>query len=223
MSTSRQIIDELRSLVSGAGVADGILPPLVFVAVNAGFGLQPAVLAAGGVAAAIVLVRLATGRPLKYALSGVVGTGIAVALTARSGRAESYFLPGILSGAVTTAALLISIVLRRPLVAYASWATRGWPIDWFWHDRVRPAYTTVTWIWVVFFGARTAVQAALYTAGSVTALGVVRVATGWPGLLGLLVVTYLVGRSRLESLGGPSVDEFEAQKPPPWSVQPHGF
>lgn len=223
MSSRRLIVAELRSLVSGAGIADGILPPLVFVTVNAAAGLTPAVVAAGVVAALIVVVRVVMRRPAKYALSGVVGTGIAIALAGRSGRPETYFLPGILTGAATTAALLVSIGARKPLVAYASWATRGWPIDWFWHDRVRPAYTAVTWIWVFFFGARTAVQAYLYAEGSVTALGVVRVATGWPGLLALLVVTYVVGRARLEALGGPSVDEFEAQTPPPWSVQPHGF
>lgn len=214
----------MRGLLAGrSGVADGILSPLVFVAVNAFVGLQAAIVAASVVAIGIVLTRLATGRPLRYAMSGVFGTAIAIALTARSGRAETYFLPGIVTGAATTLALVASLVVRRPLVAYASWATRGWPLGWFWHDRVRPAYTVVTWIWVAFFGIRTAVQAVLYLDGNVTTLGAVRIATGWPGLLGLLIVTYVVGRKRLEALGGPSVEEFEAMTPPPWSVQPHGF
>lgn len=223
-STGRQLIDEMRGLLAGrAGVADGVLPPLVFVVANAIAGLQPAIVAASVVAVGIVGVRLATGRPLRYAMSGVFGTAIAIAVTARSGRAESYFLPGIVTGAATTIALVISLVVRRPLVAYASWATRGWPLGWFWHDRVRPAYSLVTWIWVAFFGIRTSVQAVLYLDGNVTTLGAVRIATGWPGLLGLLVVTYIVGRKKLESLNGPSVDEFEAMQPPPWSVQSHGF
>lgn len=214
----------MRGLLSGrSGVADGILSPLVFIVANAVFGLGVAMIAGSVVAVGIVIVRLATGRPLRYAMSGVFGTAIAIALTARSGRAESYFLPGIITGAATTVALVVSIAVKKPLVAYASWATRGWPLGWFWHDAVRPAYTVVTWIWVVFFGARTAVQAALYLDGNVTTLGAVRIITGWPGLLALLVVTYIVGRKRLESLGGPSVEEFEAMTPPPWSVQPHGF
>ena len=223
-STGRQLIDEMRGLLAGrSGVADGILSPLVFVIANAFFGLRAAIISGSVVAVGIVVVRLATGRPLQYAMSGVFGTAIAIAITARSGRAETYFLPGIVTGAATTVALLISITVRRPLVAFASWATRGWPIGWYWHDLVRPAYTAVTWIWVVFFAARTAVQAVLYLDGNVNTLGAVRIATGWPGLLALLVVTYIVGRKRLEALGGPSVDEFEAMKPPPWSVQPHGF
>lgn len=223
-STGRQLFDEVRGLLSGrAGVADGILSPLVFVVVNALVGLQPAVYAGMAVAFGIVLVRLATGRPLRYAMSGLFGTGIAIAVSARSGRAEAYFLPGIVTGAGTTVALLISVLVRRPLVAYVSWATRGWPLGWYWHERVRPAYGLVTWIWFAFFGVRTGVQTWLYLDGDVTTLGAVRIATGWPGLLALLAVTYLVGRRRLESLRGPSVEEFEEQAPPPWSVQAHGF
>lgn len=223
-STGGQLIDEVRGLLSGrSGVADGVLSPLVFVVANAVFGLREAIIAGSVVAIGIVLVRLATGRPLRYAMSGVFGTAIAIAVSARSGRAESYFLPGILTGGATTLALLVSVLVRKPLVAYASWAVRGWPLGWYWHDSVRPAYTLVTWLWIAFFGARTAVQAVLYLDGNVTVLGAVRIATGWPGLVGLLAVTYLVGRTRLEALGGPSVEEFEAMSPPPWSVQPHGF
>lgn len=223
-STSRQLVDEARALLSGrAGVADSVLSPIVFVGVNAVSGLQPAIVASLVTAVGIVFVRLVTGRPLRFAMSGLFGTAVAIALTARSGRAETYFLPGIISGAATSVALLVSIVVRRPLVAYLSWATRGWPLGWYWHDRVRPAYTAVSWIWAGFFIVRTAVQAVLYLNGNVTTLGVVRVITGWPGLVGLLVVTYLVGRARLQRLEGPSVEEFEAQSPPPWSVQPHGF
>jgi hypothetical protein len=223
-STSRQLIDEMRGLLAGrSGVADSVVSPLVFIVTNAIFGLGAAIIAGSVVAVGIVVVRLATGRPLQYAMSGVFGTAIAIALTARSGRAETYFLPGIITGAATTLALVISIAVKKPLVAYASLATRGWPREWYWHDRVRPAYTTVTWVWVTFFGARTAVQAVLYLDGNVNTLGVVRIATGWPGLLVLLVMTYIIGRNRLESLGGPSVEEFESKSPPPWSVQPHGF
>ena len=219
-----QLVREARGLVSGrAGVADGVLSPLVFVVVNAIAGIQPAIYAGMAVALGIVIVRLVSGRPMRYAVSGLFGTAIAIAITARSGRAETYFLPGIISGAATTLALVLSLIIRRPLVAYASWATRGWPLDWYWHHRVRPAYMLVTWIWVAFFGIRTTVQFWLYETGDVSVLGAVRIITGWPGLIALLAVTYLLGRGRLEALAGPSVEEFEKDQPAPWSVQAHGF
>ncbi len=80
-----------------------------------------------------------------------------------------------------------------------------------------------TWLWLWFFSIRTGVQAFLYAQEATTTLGVVRVLTGWPGLLALLAVTYILGRNRLAELGGPSVGEFESGQEPPWSGQERGF
>ncbi|MDH4116372.1 MAG: DUF3159 domain-containing protein [Acidimicrobiia bacterium] len=224
MAMLSEVLSELRSLVAGrGGIADGILPPLVFVIVNALFGVTAAAWTAMGTALVIVAWRLARRAELRYALSGVIGTLAATLLAVRSGRAETYFLPGIVSGAMTTVALLVSLVLKRPAAAYASWVTRQWPLDWYWHPRVRPAYTAATVLWVAYFGVRTAVTWWLFQGGQTEALAVVRVVSGWPGLLALLVATYVLGRNRLEALGGPSVDEFVEERPPPWQGQPTGF
>ncbi len=222
--TLSEFAGELREVIEGkAGVADGVLPPLVFVSVNAFAGVQPAAYAGLGVALAIVAFRLARRKPLRFALSGLAGTGLAIALASRTGRAENYFLPGIISGVLTTAVIAISLARRRPVAAYASWVTRGWPIDWYWHPQVLPAYLTATWLWFWFFGARTGLQAWLFATEATTTLGVVRVVTGWPGILGLLAATYVVGRTRLERLAGPSVVEFEEGHEPPWTGQERGF
>jgi hypothetical protein len=47
--------------------------------------------------------------------------------------------------------------------------------------------------------------------------------TGWPGTVVLLILTYLYGTWRLARLGGPSVAEFHAGTPPPWTGQRRGF
>ena len=39
----------------------------------------------------------------------------------------------------------------------------------------------------------------------------------------LLVATYMVGQNKLQSLSGPSVDEFINGTPPPWKSQQKGF
>jgi hypothetical protein len=220
----QELREELTDLLSGrSGVADGIISPITFVAVNAFAGVRTAAAAGLAVAIAIVVWRLVRGHPMRFAVGGLFGTGLAIALAIRSGEARDYFLPGLISGAATTLGAVISIAVRRPLVAWTSWVTRGWPIEWYWHPRVRPAYTIVTWLWAGFFGMRTAVQGWLFLADDTTTLGVVRVLTGWPGLVALLAATYLIGRQRLEALGGPSVVEFEDQAPPPWSGQQRGF
>lgn len=224
-TTLREIQDELRSLLEGrAGIVDGILAPIVFVVANAIAGMPGAAYAGVSVAVLVVLVRLARRNDLRYAVSGLFGTGIAIALALRSGDAQDYFLPGIISGVATTAIAVGSIVARRPMVAYLSWVTRQWPLEWYWHPRVRPAYARVTWMWAGFFAVRTGVQIWLYLTDQTTALGFVRAATGWPGTIALLVATFVVGRNRLLDLGGPSVDQFESKAPASeWQPQPAGF
>lgn len=199
------------------------MPPLVFVAINAVWGVTPAAWAGLGLALAVLAWRLIGRKSTQYAFSGLIGTGLAVGLTLRSGEARAYFLPGIVSGAFTATMILVSILARRPFVAWSSWVTRQWPLDWYWHDRVRPAYTFTSWIWFGFFATRTSGQWWLYSTDRIEALGVMRAATGWPGFIGLLASTYVIGRRRLETLGGPSVDQFVSGSPPPWTPQDKGF
>lgn len=206
-----------------SGIADGIVPPLLFLAGNALAGVAAGAVAGLGSAAAIVVWRLARRRPLRFALAGAGGTLLAVALALRSGDAGDYFLPGIVTGAATSVLILVSIAVRRPFVAFTSWIARGWPLGWYWHPRVRPAYSAVSWMWAGFFALRTGVQAWLYAGGESTLLGVVRVLSGWPALVALLAATYVLGRRRLTALEGPSVEEFAAGQEPPWTGQQRGF
>jgi hypothetical protein len=224
MSIVSDVVAEVRSLLAArSGVADGVAPPLVFAALNATAGPAPAAIGGMTTALAITAWRLAGKRPLRFAVSGLAGTAVATALVLRSGRAETYFLPGILSGAATTIVALGSIAARRPVAALASWITRSWPLDWYWHPKIRPAYTQATWMWAAFFGTRTILQWGLYTRGRTETLATVRVVGGWPALLALLVATYVLGRRKLVRLAGPSVEEFRRGLAPPWSGQLKGF
>jgi len=224
MSTTAEIRAELNGLVFGRiSMADGVVAPLIFVVANRVWGLSVATVAGISVAAAITMWRLLRGKRIRFAVSGLLGTGLAAAFALRSGSAEDFFLPGIISGAVTTLAILLSIGVRRPFVAWTSWLTRGWPLEWYWHPSVRPAYTRASWMWATFFFARTVVQWQLYRSGESGVLAVARVALGWPALLALLILTYVFGRRWLGSLGGPSVAEYEAGSDRPWVGQTAGF
>lgn len=219
-----ELRSELQQLISGrAGIADGVIPPLVFVSVNSVWDLNAAASAGLASALGIILWRLAKRRALRFAVAGLGGTLIAVAFALRSGSATAYFLPGIISGAAISLLIAASILAGRPFVAYVSWVTRGWPLEWFWHPRVKPAYVRVTWLWLAFFAFRTLGQLWLFLGERTAALGIVRVVTGWPALGVLLVLTYVLGRKWLLALDGPSVEEFEAGADPPWAGQPRGF
>ncbi len=224
MRLATEIRRELAGVFSGrVAIADGIVPPVAFVVFQAVWGLVAGAVAGIASALAIILWRLSRGRRLRFAIAGLAGTAVAVALALRSGSPEDYFVPGLVSGALTSVVILVSIVVRRPFVALVSWVTRGWPFAWYQHPRVRPAYTRATWLWLAFFAARTTVQWRIYTSGDTEMLAIARAAMGWPALVLLLIATYVLGRRWLSSLGGPSVAEWEAEVAPPWEGQPVGF
>jgi hypothetical protein len=137
--------------------------------------------------------------------------------------ATGYFLPGLISGGITIAITLISLLAKRPLAAWSSHLTRGWPLSWYWHPQVRPAYAEVTWGWALFFGVRLFIQVQAYLQDAAASLGIIQLLTGWPALIIILVLSYIYGLWRLRHLEGPSVAEFETGATPPWEGQHRGF
>lgn len=221
-SKAQELLSEFRTVLGGRTL-DIALPPLVFLLANALWGLTAAMFAALGLAVLLGVVRWRRGEALRYALGGAAGVLAAIALTWLLGRAEGFFLPGIVTTALTTLLAVVSLFTRTPLTAWSSHLTRRWPRDWYAHPQVRPAYAETTALWALYFGGKLLWQAALYRAAAADTLVWVQTLTGWPTLLLLLVVTYLYGAWRLRQLGGPSVEEFKISAPPPWRGQQRGF
>lgn len=220
----REIAEELRTVVLGRGRwADALIPPVVFLILNALLGFKAALGGSLMVALLIAGYRLGKRQPLRYALGGIGGVVLAGLIARLVGGAEGYFLPGIITGALTVILCLVSIFIKRPLVAWTSYLTRRWPLEWYWHPRVRPAYNEVTVVWAIFFGLRTLLQFDLFQREAAGTLGLVQLITGWPALIILLVLSYLYGLWRLQNLEGPSVEEFKAGTEPPWEGQRRGF
>jgi hypothetical protein len=220
----RELIEEFRTVFAGRGhLADSIVPPVIFVIVNALVGFEAASWGSLAVAAAITVFRLARRQRLRYALGGVGGAVLAILVARLLGRAEGYFLPGIVTGGLTVLVSVASVIAGRPLVAWTSYIYRRWPLDWYWHPRVRPAYSEVTWLWALFFATRLLLQLSLFQGETAGRLAVINVLTGWPATIALLVISYLYGTWRLRHLRGPSVEEFRAGAEPPWTGQRRGF
>jgi hypothetical protein len=219
-----EIWEELQTVFSGrVRWTDALLPPLLFLIVNAIFSFQIALWGSLGIALLFVGFRLFRRQPLRYALGGLGGVLLATIVARFVGSAEGYFLPGIVSGVLTSLLCLVSVAVRRPLVAWTSYITRRWPIDWYWHPQVRPAYSEVTLAWAIFFALRTLLQFGLFQDQAAGALGLFQLISGWPAIILLLVASYLYGIWRLGRLGGPSVEEFKAYAEPPWQGQTRGF
>jgi hypothetical protein len=218
------IREEIRSLFVGdRTLGDSFAPPLLFVLVNAIWSLGPAAGVAIAAGVGVAAWRIRKGQQAVYALAGIGAVGFAAFLALRSGRAESYFLPGILSALGWAALALVSIAARKPLAAWSSWAYRRWPLDWYWRNDVRPAYTAVSWIWFGYFLVRGLVSGWLFIEEQPEALAVFKSLTSWPTILPLLIVSYRLGVTRRERLAGPNVDEHLGGAEPPFEGNQRGF
>ena len=219
-----ELVLEFRTVVVGrTNLADTVFPPVLFVVLNAVLNQEAAVWGALIFALLVTVVRLVRRQSLHYALGGLGGVALAVLVARLLGRADGYFVPGIISGVGTIFVALASLTVRRPMVAWTSFIARRWPLEWYWHPRVRPAYSEVTYIWVLFYFLRSTLQFAVFRSESVESLAATNLVTGWPATIALLVVSYLYGSWRLQSLRGPSVEEFRNGVEPPWTSQRRGF
>lgn len=217
-TVNEDIREEIRSLFVGERtLGDSFAPPLLFVAADALGDVRWA--AAVAIAAGIVVAiwRVRRGQQIIYAAAGIAAVVFAAFLAVRSGRAEDYFLPGIISTAGWALGTLVSILVKRPLAAWTSWAYRRWPLRWYWRDDVRPAYSHVSWYWLCYFAIRGAVSYWLYLIEQPEILAIWKTVTSWPTILPLLYFTYRIGVVRRNALAGPNIDEFAAGAGPPFS------
>lgn len=178
------------------GAAETALPAVAYVTAYtiSGQDTDTSAIVAVAVALVFALARLAKRESPRFALSGLVGVAFAAFIASRSGRAEDFFLPGLLLNGAYATAFLASLAVRRPLVGVIVGQIDGegkaWRAD---PVRVR-AFQRATWLWAGLFLARLAVQLPLYLAGAVVVLGVARTAMGIPLFALALWLTYRLVR-----------------------------
>ncbi len=220
----REVRNEFKGIFSGRSrFFEAILPFLVFFLVAIAWRIEIAAAAAFSIGLLLLGLNLARRKPLIPPLSGLMVLAIGVFAVYRSGRAGDVLLSNIGTNGLILLLCLASLVAGRPLVAWTSYFARHYPLAWYWHHRVRPAYSEVTILWAMFFGTRLFLQLLLLRAGKDAALFLFSIMSGWPSIVGLLVASYLYGTWRLRKLGGPGVEEFKRGDPPPWQGQQKGF
>jgi len=182
------------------GMAETSLPAAAFVIAYTASGsdTNTAAIVAVSLALVLSLARIIKRESPMYAISGLIGVGFAAFVATRSGRAEDFFLPGLLANAVYAAAFLISLAVRRPLVGIIVTKLDGEDDAWR-RDPLRVrAFVRATWVWAGLFLMRLIVQLPLYLAGNVVALGVAKTAMALPLFgVGLWLTWLLVRRHRI--------------------------
>ena len=162
------------------GMVDSGLPVVVFIVANAIGGLGWGIGAALGAAVVIAIMRIARKRPVTQAVAGLFGVGIAAFIAYKTDSAKGYFLLGIWSYLLYGGALLLSILVRWPLIGVIWEGINGKGTGWRSDRKLVRRYDWATFVWVVVFAARYLVQNYLYDTDQVGWLAAVRLLMGYP-------------------------------------------
>ncbi|RFA14805.1 hypothetical protein B7R22_08825 [Subtercola boreus] len=186
----------VRAIGGVRGLIESILPGLAFLVIyTVTKDLTPSVIAPLVVSVVFIVVRLATRSPVMPAVAGLIGVAISAALALFTGRAEDNFLPGLIINAVSIVVLLVSIIVRWPLIGLIVGVLTGDMTGW----RSDPAKFRVvliaSWCWVGLFALRLGVEAPLYLASQAAALASVKLLLGVPLYAAMLWVTWLLVRA----------------------------
>ena len=202
-----------RALGGKRGMVEAAIPTLIFTLtflttheLRLGIGIS--------VAAALVLLvaRLVQRSTVQFVLNSLVGIGIGAFFAWRSARgggdaneqALAYFLPGLIYNGVYAALMLLSTLVRWPVVGFMVGSVAGDPTEWHQDRQVVRLCRNLTWMLALPCVVRVAVQLPIYLAGKaaddagpmVAALGVSKVAMGWPLQLAALAgMAWLLSRN----------------------------
>jgi hypothetical protein len=164
------------------GIVESILPALVFVTIiSLTKNTVAAVVSAVSISVFFLILQILRKKPLTQAIAGAIGIGISAILPLREGgQAADYFSQGFFTNAIYAFVLLISVIVRWPIVGLLVGALLGDVKSWRRDKPLARRYQIATFLWIGLFSARLLVQVPLYFAGQTELLGVFRIAMGVP-------------------------------------------
>lgn len=178
------------------GLFDSGIPSLIFLVIfNTTHNLASAAQWALGFSAVIALYRLIKRESLQNALSGVFGVAICYWFSRSTGKAEDFYLPGLITNLVYAIAYSLSIIAGWPIVGVVLGPIVGENFRWRQFPERKRMYARASWLWVSMFTVRLIVQYPLYRAGEVNLLGTARIIMGYPLFLATAWGTWLIVKS----------------------------
>ncbi len=204
-----------RALGGRRGMAEAATPTICFTATYVTTkDVRLAISVSLGAAGLLLALRLLQRSTVQFVLNSVLGIGVGcffVWLGGRNGgdadqQALAYFLPGLIYNAGYAVVMVLSILATWPVVGFMVGSVAGDPTEWHRDPQVVRLCRTLTWVLVVPCLLRVAVQVPIYVAGRqaenaesyVAALGVAKLAMGWPlQLSAFAVMVWLLARNRI--------------------------
>lgn len=198
--TSTGQLDLLGSVGGIRGIAEAIVPALVFLVVFiVSTDVWTAALWSVGLALLASILRVIQKQPLTQALAGVFGVAVSAAVALLQDDARGYYVMGFYISAAYGAAFAVSTLVKWPIMGLIYGWIRGEGIAWQRNTVRRRKYQIATLLMVGVFAARLLVQLPMYWANDVVALGAARLVMGVPLYALVLWFGWLVSR--------PSVDQ----------------
>jgi len=196
------------------GMLETALPTLTFTIVWLSTrDLAVALGASLAVAFAELAARLVQRQTVKFCVNALVGIAIGwffVHLSASRGgsaddQALAYFLPGLLYNTGYAVVMGLTCIAGWPLVGFMIGSVTGDPTAWHSNRQVVRLCSRLTWLLVMPCAVRALVQGPIWLAGhsgsisadtAVAALGVLKIAMGWPlQLAALAAMSWMLSRN----------------------------
>jgi len=215
LRTVEAVVRRQLSIALGGrrGMLEAAVPTILFTVVFLSTKELRYALAVSVTAAAVALViRLVQRSSVQFAVNALVGIGIGALFALRAARAGgdandqalAYFLPGLLYNTGYAVVLAFSNLVRWPLVGFMVGSVTGDVTAWRRDDQIVKLCSVLTWVLVAPCVLRVLVQAPIYLMGkggsmdpdaAVAALGVSKLAMGWPlQLASLALMVWLLAR-----------------------------
>ena len=195
MSQHEQDRDKVVNALGGKkGLIDSGVPSVVFLVVfNVTKEVNTAIWAALSLSLILAIIRLIQKETIQHSVSGVIGVLICAYFANRSGNAEDFYIPKLLTNLGYGVVYLIANLVGWPILGLVLGPLLGENFTWRNNPARKKMYIKASWLWVGMFFLRIAVQYPIYKSGNVNLLGTVNLAMGYPlffatayGTIGLL-------------------------------------
>lgn len=203
-----------KALGGRRGMVEAAVPTIVFTVLwLTTRELQLALGVSIGAAVLLLVARIVQRSTVQYCLNAIFGIGIGwvfVTISARQGGSEddqalAYFLPGIIYNAGYSVVLALTCLIGWPLVGFMVGSVTGDVTGWRDDKQVVRLCSLLTWLLAIPCVLRVLVQAPVWFGGksgaidadsAVAALGILKIALGWPlQLLALLAMVWVLSRN----------------------------
>jgi Protein of unknown function (DUF3159) len=202
-----------KALGGRRGMLEAAVPTIVFtVLFLTTHELRLAIIVSVATALVLLAVRIVHRSSVQFVLNSLVGIGIGSLfawMSARNGgdadqQALAYFLPGLIYNAGYATLMALSNLVGWPLVGFMVGSVAGDPTDWHRDPQIVRLCRNLTWMLALPCVARVAVQLPIWVAGKtaedpspmIAALGVTKIAMGWPlQILALAGMAWLLARN----------------------------